>query len=80
MIVPLEMDYLTWASKYNLRVKTGKCVKCERELITNIPFALKSYRGLKSEDHGCGEKYTWKTFKPTGVKEKEQWAIIASSM
>ncbi|MFT6067898.1 MAG: hypothetical protein ACJAT2_003631 [Bacteriovoracaceae bacterium] len=80
MLFPMETDYLTWANKYNLRVKVGKCHSCGKEVITNIPFALSGYRGLKSEDHGCGDYYTWKTFKPIGEKEKLKWAKVSSTM
>ena len=80
MLYPLEQDYLTWASRYNLRIATGSCPKCGLEILTNIPFALKGYRGLKSEDHGCGEKYTRKVLIAVDKTEKEFWAKIAQSM
>lgn len=78
MLIPLEQDYLTWASRYDLRVKTGQCPKCKKEIITNIPFALKGYRGLKSEDHGCGEEFTRKTMIPVDKKEIEFLAGLAN--
>ncbi len=80
MLFPLETDYLTWANKYDIRVESGECSKCGNSVITNLPFAFEGYRGLKSEDHGCGEKYTWKTFVPVGEDEKSTWKNIASSM
>ncbi|PIK15111.1 hypothetical protein [Halobacteriovorax sp. JY17] len=80
MLFPLEQDYLNWTSKYNLRVKTGSCLCCGKEIVTDVPFALKGYRGLKSEDHGCGEEFTWKSFKPIGQKEKDTWDSLTISM
>lgn len=78
MIYPLEQDYLTWASQYDLRVRTGECPKCKKSIITNIPFALKGFRGLKSEDHGCGEEYTRKTMIPVEKAEIDFLSEIAS--
>ncbi|MDC1175567.1 hypothetical protein OAT67_09220 [Bacteriovoracaceae bacterium] len=80
MIFPLEQDYLSWSEKYNIRIKTAKCPKCGVDIITNIPFAIKGYRGLKSDDHGCGEKYTRKVIVPTSKDEKEFWSKIAGAM
>jgi len=80
MMYPLEQDYLSWAIKYDIRVKSGCCPKCGQTIITNIPFAVKGYRGLKSDDHGCGEKYTRKVMVPVGKNELDFWCKIASAM
>lgn len=80
MLIPLEKDYLTWATTYNIRIKTGICPKCQRRIITNIPFAMGGYRGLKSEDHGCGEKYTRKIAVPFSRDEKYYWSSVASKL
>ena len=76
LIIPVDQDPEEWAERYGLRIKKGNCSNCGLELITNIPFAFQGYRGLKSEDHGCGDKYTWKTFKPVKEKEKLEWADL----
>ena len=80
LIIPIDQDPVEWADKYKLRIKTGKCHKCEKEIITDIPFAFAGYRGLKSAEHGCGSKYTWKTFKPVKEKEIAEWAEIAGKI
>ena len=80
MLFPLEQDYLTWASRYSIRIRSGNCEKCGVAIITNVPFAFQGYRGLKSDDHGCGEKYTRKIMVPVEKAEKEFWAPIAKSM
>ncbi len=72
MLFPIT-DHEQWAKMYGLRIKKGKCLKCGIDVITDIPFILKGYRGLKSADHGCTEKYTHKTFKPYSDEEKERW-------
>ncbi len=72
MIFPIE-NYIEWSDKYKIKVSVGKCPRCDEEVITNIPFALKGYRGLKSFDHGCGEKYTRKSMVAIGKEEIESW-------
>lgn len=79
MIFPQE-DYLEWAKKYGLRIQEGECLKCGMKIITDIPFALGGYRGLKSKDHGCGQKYTWKTMKPVSEEEKKFWSELTKDM
>ena len=80
LIIPVDQDPQEWAEKYGLRIKEGECSKCGKKLITNIPFAFQGYRGLKSADHGCGDKYTWKTFVPVGEKERAEWGEIAKKI
>lgn len=69
-----------WAEKYGIRAKEGFCPKCGLKIITDIPFAIKGYRGLKSADHGCGETYTRKVMVPSSDEEKKYWADIAGKM
>ena len=76
-MIEIIEDPKKWSEKYNIRPREGKCLKCGIEVVTDVPFAFKGYRGLKSKDHGCGEKYTRKVLVPTGREEKEKWANIA---
>jgi exosome complex RNA-binding protein Csl4 len=80
VLIPLEANYLIWANTHKIRVIKANCPKCHKDIITNIPFAIKGYRGLKSEDHGCGEKYTRKIAVPYSEEEKNYWATIALKM
>lgn len=80
MIIPIDLDYLKWAERYNIRIKVERCPKCNIEIITDIPFAISGYRGLKSKDHGCGEKYTRKTLVPIDKEETMFWKSITDSM
>ena len=75
MLLPQE-DYKEWAEKYGLRIKEAKCPKCKIDIITDIPFAIGGYRGLKSADHGCGENYTRKVMVPWSEAEKKFWCDI----
>lgn len=43
-------------------IKQGKCPKCNKNIIANIPFIDGNLHGYKSKDHGCGEEYTLITF------------------
>lgn len=60
MLSVFGIDHKEWASRYGIKIKRGKCPMCDKMVVTNIPFATKDVRGLKSKDHGCGEKYTRK--------------------
>lgn len=73
MLFPLDTDYRIWAKRYGIGVGKYKCLKCGMDIITNIPFAIKGYRGLKSLDHGCGENYTRKVMTPVGKEEIDFW-------
>lgn len=79
MLFPVE-DYKEFAKKYDLRIKEGFCPKCKKPLITNIPFFIKGYVGLKSADDGCGETYTRKTMTAYSKDEKSFWADFAKSI
>ena len=70
----------SWSDKYKLRIVKGQCPKCGVGIETTVPFAFQGYRGLKSEDHGCGEKYTRKIMVAVSKEEKDFWAVIAESM
>jgi hypothetical protein len=79
MIYP-QVSCEEWSKLYNIRVIEGSCPKCKADIVANIPFAMKGYRGLKSEDHGCGEKYTKKVLVPHSEEEKDFWKGIANSL
>jgi hypothetical protein len=75
MLFPQE-DPEVWAQKYDLKIKHANCPKCKKEIVTDVPFAFKGYRGLKSRDHGCGGKYTRKILVPVSKEEIEYWTKI----
>lgn len=52
-------------------IKKGKCYKCGKEVVANIPFIDGDLYGYKSQDHGCGEKYVHKVFRMTDKEIKE---------
>jgi len=72
MLQPIE-NPVTWANKYGLEIKQANCPKCGILIITDVPFAVKGYRGLKSSDHGCGEMYCRKILTPVSEEEIEFW-------
>ena len=80
MLFPVEENHIHFAEKYGLRIKKANCPSCNVEIETTIPFFIKGYVGLKSEDHGCGEKYTRKIMVAYSKEEKEFWAVIAKTM
>lgn len=75
MIKPL-VNADEWAKKYDITEREGECPKCKIAIKTTIPFAIKGYRGLVSEDHGCGEKYTRKSMVPVDSEEIEFWNSV----
>lgn len=65
MISLVGIDHKEWARRYNIRILYGiKCPKCYCLIFLTVPFATKGYRGLMSEDHGCGERYIRKIAVP----------------
>ena len=56
-MIEVDIETSEWCKIYNLEVEKEKCLNCNKILTTNIPIALKDYRGLKSETHKCGPKY-----------------------
>lgn len=56
MILPTT-DAETWAKQYGLLIDERPCAKCQQLITATIPFAEGKIRGLRSEEHGCGEEY-----------------------
>ena len=42
-----------WPKEYS----KGKCLKCKKEVVCNIPFIDGNVSGYKSEEHECGKEY-----------------------
>ncbi len=79
MLFPQEaMD--SWSEKYGLKISSGKCPACNRNIVADIPFADKSLRGFISGDHGCGIQYCLITFKDISQKEKVFWERMAQGV
>lgn len=55
---PLEV----WCERYNLTVKTQKCLYCENEISTTIPAFGKGWRGLVAPDCSCGKKTNFRHY------------------
>jgi hypothetical protein len=71
MISIVGMNHREWARRYGIRLLYGiKCPRCGTPILLNVPFATKSFRGIKSADHGCGEVYTRKVMVPWKRKKK----------
>lgn len=51
----------SWAKTYGLIVKSHSCYNCGKNLVANVPFATKRWRGLISPKHECGESYDFST-------------------
>lgn len=56
-----------WPKEYS----KGKCLKCKKEVVCNIPFIAGNVSGYKSKDHGCGEEYVHFTVQLTKKEMKE---------
>lgn len=42
-----------WPKDYS----KGKCLKCKKEVVCNIPFIAGNISGYKSAEHECGKEY-----------------------
>lgn len=60
-----------WASKYKIPVKESVCQNCGCRVELSIPFAIKGYRGLMSEEHACGKQFIVSIAVPTGESLKK---------
>lgn len=65
MILP-QVSAQEWAEAYGLEVKDAQCMKCKKMFPRDIPFAVKGFRGLMTEDHGCGKEYQSSVAMPVG--------------
>ena len=75
MIFP-DIDPQEWARRYNIRFIKRKCSKCNRLFLSDIPIALKGYRGLQTPLHECGKEFQRMTLVPYGKKNKKKWDQI----
>lgn len=67
MIFPIYQPS-EWSELYKINTKSGTCLKCQKEIVADIPFADGQLRGFISEDHGCGMEYRLLTFR--NVKDR----------
>lgn len=57
ILVPHGVSPESWVKRYGLEPFHCPCQQCGSVLITNIPFACQSLRGLISPPCACGEKH-----------------------
>lgn len=71
MISPV-VDYENWALVHGIILRPIPCHTCGKEFIPKVPMALKGYRGLMVEDHGCEGNMPFVVV-PVGKEELEIW-------
>jgi hypothetical protein len=64
-------DPKAWALKYKIPMKKSVCQNCGCEVKLSVPFAVKGYRGLMSEEHACGKQFIVSIAIPTGESLKK---------
>jgi hypothetical protein len=52
MIKP-DAKYIEWIERYQIQPKSLECPECKKEFPLNVPIAMKGYRGLEMQEHGC---------------------------
>lgn len=62
MLYP-QVDPQKWAQMYDLNTDPLPCECCGLLLERVIPYAHGDIRGLKSQPHGCAEKFDHSSFK-----------------
>jgi len=55
MLKPAE-NYILWAKRYGINIKTLQCRFCKQYFETTVPVAFENWRGLETPEHGCGEQ------------------------
>jgi len=71
MLLP-DIDPKIWAKRYKIKLTKRICIKCNKLFESNIPIAVKGYRGFQIPLHECGEEYVRRTWVPID-EEKEKW-------
>lgn len=72
MIYP-DVDPEIWSRRHNIKIKERKCERCGKMFVSDIPVAIKGYRGFKTPSHDCGEEYVRMTFVPCDPDIKRKW-------
>jgi hypothetical protein len=67
-----------WALRYQLAA-TVLCPKCGKDVPLTKPFAFKGWRGISSEDHGCGPNHQPSCARPIGETGR-QWKEMMESL
>lgn len=78
MIYP-QIDHLKWAEMYDLNTEPLPCECCGLLLERTIPYAHGEIRGLKSQPHGCPEKYDHSSFKTLNKGEQYELRSLLST-
>lgn len=52
------VDPRKWAERHGITPFAAKCTVCGRELVTTVPIAFKSWRGLAAPKCECGNEDT----------------------
>ena len=75
-MVYIDMDLNSFCEKFELEPVMMKCENCKKEFKTNQPIAIKGYRGLEMEKHGCPDNFLGAVFKPVDKDEIDFWNKI----
>jgi len=75
MLLPIE-DVKEWALKYNLPISKATCQKCKKTFNRNIPFAVKGWRGLMTQEHECGKMFISSIAVPVGESLEKMRVLI----
>lgn len=63
-----------WAEKYKISLDEIKCL-CGASFVPSVPIAMKGYRGLTLEDHGCGANIPFRIV-PIDEEKLALWNIL----
>lgn len=61
MIFP-KVDPKSWAKLYDIEPRLVPCRGCGKVIPKTVPFADEKLRGLRTENHGCGDEFHQYTF------------------
>lgn len=75
MIKPLVSPDI-WAKRYDIEIEERPCGKCGKDFKPDVPVAMKHYRGMISEDRGCGQQFTHCVFVAISEEKIKFWKDI----
>lgn len=61
-----------WSKKHGIDITKKDCCECKKDIICDVPIALKGYRGFQMRKHGCKEHRLAAVFVPIG-DQKDKW-------
>lgn len=75
-MIYLDDDIYEFSKKHGFKTGKAKCLGCGKEYPYTTPVAIKGYRGVLAEDHGCPDRFRRSIWKPVSKEELDFWNTV----